>query len=258
MFVACVLTKKDMQYYLKIDTCFKRVQDKDNPLFNCIIPNEFTRDEFAVLQDCRWLATEKVDGTNMSYHFRYEANPTGNEPPLVDILEIHGKTPDSKIPIPLIEKMQSLVSKEDFHRLFLREDKPNSLVDVWIFGEGYGKKIQKFGNDYISNGVNFIVFDIKIGNIWLTRGSVEEICQELRLDIVPIIDYMTLNQGIRLVEKGFKSRVAENENLNAEGLVLSAPCMMLDRLGNRIVTKIKTCDFNQLKAKLKSNGTVLG
>ena len=193
MFVACVLTKKkDMQYYSKIDTCFKRVQDKDNPLFNCIIPNEFTRDEFAVLQDCRWLATEKIDGTNMSYHFRYEANPTGDEPPLLDTLEIHGKTPYSKIPIPLIEKMQSLVSKEDFHRLFLREDKSNSIVDVWIFGEGYGKKIQKFGNDYISNGVNFIVFDIKIGNIWLTRESVEDICKQLNLNVVPLVGYMRL------------------------------------------------------------------
>lgn len=241
-----------MQYYLKIDTCFKRVQDKDNPLFNCIIPNEFTRDEFAVLQDCRWLATEKIDGTNMSYHFRYEANPTGDEPPLLDTLEIHGKTPYSKIPIPLIEKMQSLVSKEDFHRLFLKEDKPNSIVDVWIFGEGYGKKIQKFGSDYISNDVNFIVFDIKIGDIWLTRESVEDICKQLNLNIVPLVGYMRLFEAIEYVAKGFKSAVAENKDLDAEGLVLTAPLGMRDRLGNRIITKIKTCDFTKLNAKLKS------
>lgn len=241
-----------MQYYSKIDTCFKRVQDKDNPLFNCIIPNEFTRDEFAVLQDCRWLATEKVDGTNMSYHFRYEANPTGNEPPLLDTLEIHGKTPYSKIPIPLIEKMKSLVSKEDFHRLFLRADKPNSIVDVWIFGEGYGKNIQKFDNDYISNGVNFIVFDIKIGNIWLTRESVEDICKQLNLNVVPLVGYMRLFEAIEYVAKGFKSAVAENKDLNAEGLVLTAPLGMRDRLGNRIITKIKTCDFVKLNDRLKS------
>lgn len=246
MFVACVLTKKDMQYYSKINTCFKRVQDPQSPLRNCIIPEEFSQEEFSILANCKWLATEKIDGTNMSYHFKYVDTPLGAE----DCLEVKGKTPEASIPTPLIEKMQSMLTKDDFYRVFVKDE--TDLVDVFIFGEGYGKKIMKHGSDYIKDGVGFIVFDIKINGIWLTRESVEDICKQLNLDVVPLVGYMRLFEAIEYVAKGFKSAVAENKDLNAEGLVLTAPLGMLDRLGNRIITKIKTCDFTKLNAKLKS------
>lgn len=238
-----------MQYYSKINTCFKRVQDPQSPLRNCIIPDEFSREEFSVLANCKWLATEKIDGTNMSYHFHYDTDPIKMDASVEDYLEINGKTPDSKIPMLLIEKMQSMLTKQDFHRVFLKED--TTFIDVFIFGEGYGSKIQKCGADYIKNDVNFIVFDIKINGVWLQRDSVEEICKQLGLAVVPVVGYMTLFEAIEYTAKGFKSTVAENKELDAEGLVLTAPLYMLDRLGNRIITKIKSCDFNQLNARLK-------
>ena len=235
-----------MQYYSKINTCFKRVQDPQSPLRDCIIPEEFSQEEFSVLANCKWLATEKIDGTNMSYHFKYIDTPLGAE----DCLEINGKTPESKIPTPLLEKMQSMLTKEDFYRVFVKDE--TGFVDIFIFGEGYGRKIQKCGADYIKNDVGFIVFDIKINGIWLTRESVEDICKQLNLNVVPLVGYMSLFEAIEYVAKGFKSAVAENKDLNAEGLVLTAPLGMLDRRGNRIITKIKTCDFTKLNAKLKS------
>lgn len=225
------------------------MQDANSPLNNCIIPEEFSRDEFSVLADCKWSATEKIDGMNMSYHFHYESAPIKGDEPMGDYLEIKGKTPDSRIPTPLMEKMQSLLTKEDFHRVFVKDD--TSYIDVFIFGEGYGHKIQKYGNDYIKNDVNFIVFDVKINDVWLQRESVEDICKQLNLDIVPVVGYMTLFEAIEYTAKGFKSAVAENKDLDAEGLVLTAPLGMLDRLGNRIITKIKTCDFIKLNNKLK-------
>ena len=63
---------------------------------------------------------------------------------------------------------------------------------------------------------------------------------------------MSLFEAIEYVSNGFKSAVAENKDLNAEGLVLTAPLGMRDRLGNRIITKIKTCDFVKLNDRLKS------
>lgn len=226
------------------------MQDSQSPLKDCIIPEEFSQEEFSVLANCRWLATEKIDGTNMSYHFCYEAAPVKDDAPADDYLEIKGKTPEAIIPTPLIEKMRSMLTKEDFHRVFLKED--TYFIDVFIFGEGYGNKIQKHGSDYIKDGVGFIVFDIKINGIWLTRESIESICKQLNLNVVPLVGYMTLFEAIEYVAKGFKSSVAENKDLNAEGLVLTAPLGMRDRLGNRIITKIKTCDFTKLNAKLKS------
>lgn len=239
-----------MQYYSKINTCFKRVQDPESPLNNCIIPEEFSQEEFSVLANCKWLATEKIDGTNMSYHFHYEDAPVKDDVPVEDYLEIKGKTPEAVIPTPLFEKMRSLLTKEDFHRVFIKDG--THSVDVFIFGEGYGNKIQKHGSDYIKDGVGFIVFDIKINGVWLTRESVESICKQLNLDVVPLVGYMTLFEAIEYVAKGFKSSVAENKDLNAEGLVLTAPLGIRDRLGNRIITKIKTCDFTKLNAKLKN------
>ena len=251
MFVACVLTKKKTCSIIQKSIRASSVYKTKIILYLTVLflTNSLEMNSLFYRIADGWLLKKL---TVQTCHIRYEANPTGNEPPLLDTLEIHGKTPYSKIPIPLIEKMKSLVSKEDFHRLFLRADKPNSIVDVWIFGEGYGKNIQKFDNDYISNGVNFIVFDIKIGNIWLTRESVEDICKQLNLNVVTLVGYMRLFEAIEYVAKGFKSAVAENKDLNAEGLVLTAPLGMRDRLGNRIITKIKTCDFVKLNDRLKS------
>ena len=66
------------------------------------------------------------------------------------------------------------------------------------------------------------------------------------LKIVPIIGYMTLNEAIEFVKNGYKSTIAENKNYDAEGLVLKTKDGLLDRSGNRIITKIKTKDFAYL------------
>lgn len=237
-----------MQYYTKINSLFKRHLNEDDPLKGLIIPGEFAQEEFSLLADKKWLTTEKIDGTNMSYHFHYETAPIKVDAPVEDYFEVHGKTPDSKIPIPLLTKMQNMLSKEDFHRVFLKED--TTFIDVFIFGEGYGRKIQKYGNRYINDDVDFIVFDVKINGIWLERESVEDICHKLNLKCVPYLGYMTLFDAVEMVKKGFKSFVSEDKNLDAEGLVLTAPLMLRDRLGNRIITKIKTCDFTKLNVKL--------
>ena len=58
---------------------------------------------------------------------------------------------------------------------------------------------------------------------------------------------MTLDEAIDMVKKGFKSKVSEDPTLNAEGIVLRAPLGLLDRMGRRIITKVKAVDFEKLK-----------
>ena len=116
---------------------------------------------------------------------------------------------------------------------------------IQIFGEGYGVKIQKGGN-YISNDVDFILFDIRIGSMWLQRESLENIASKMGVRIVPLIGYMTLWDAINLVKQGFVSLISENRQYKAEGLVLKTRDGLLDRQGNRIITKIKTIDFEKL------------
>ena len=59
---------------------------------------------------------------------------------------------------------------------------------------------------------------------------------------------MTIPQAIEYVKKGFKSSISENKDLDAEGLVLKTPNGLLARNGNRIIPKIKHCDFTKYKA----------
>ena len=123
-----------------------------------------------------------------------------------------------------------------------KEGQPN----ITIFGEGYGMKIQKGGN-YIKNDVGFILFDIRVGNWWLQRDALEEIAKQLEIPIVPLIGYMTIPEACEYVKKGFKSTIAENKDYDAEGLVLKTQHGLLFRNGQRIITKIKTCDFQKYK-----------
>lgn len=117
-----------------------------------------------------------------------------------------------------------------------------------IYGEGYGVKIQKGGN-YIKDGVGFILFDVKVGRWWLNREACEDIAKAFEIPIVPLIGYMTIPEAIEFVKAGFKSTIAENKDYYAEGLVLKTPCGLLFRNGERIITKIKTCDFQKYHAK---------
>jgi hypothetical protein len=89
---------------------------------------------------------------------------------------------------------------------------------------------------------------VRIGNWWLERDSLVEIADKLGVKIVPLIGYMTLPEAVAYVKKGFKSTIAENKDYPAEGLVLKTKYGLLYRNGQRIITKIKTCDFEKYSA----------
>ena len=59
----------------------------------------------------------------------------------------------------------------------------------------------------------------------------------------------TIDEAIEFVKKGFKSTIAENKDYDAEGLVLKSPDGIRTRRGERIIFKIKTCDFIKYKNK---------
>lgn len=233
------------QYYTKINTIFKRDLDKQSPTYNCILLNEpLTQPEFEVLRDLKWECTEKIDGTNMSVHII----PTQDG----YTVEYHGKTERADTPKHLQKKMEELFPAEKVIEYFKSTSKDGVISDtIQVFGEGYGVKIQNGGN-YIKNDCGFILFDVKVGKMWLTREACEKIATDLNIPIVPLMGYMSIDEAIDFVRTGFKSTIAENKDYDAEGLVLKAPCGLLDRRGERIITKIKTCDFRQLAAKMSN------
>lgn len=118
-----------------------------------------------------------------------------------------------------------------------------------IYGEGYGTKIQDAGRNYLSDSVSFIGFDVKVDDIYLLKENRDNVFFKMECPVVPFIGQFTIDEAIEFVKKGFKSKIAENKDFNAEGLVCRTPIGLKNRKGERIIFKVKTCDWNKYFAK---------
>ena len=223
-----------MKEYHKIHSIYKR-DPKTN--YKTFLEGEFSRPEFEYLFYNQWLSTEKVDGTNIRIIvFTYKEVPDSRK----EIsFEIKGKTDKAQIPIFLMDKLKEIFTNDKIELLSDLVEAP----EVCLYGEGYGARINK-GGVYIPNGVDFILFDVKIGDWWLKREDVEEIAKKLEIQIVPIIAVGTLQQAIASIKlENVISKLRVDGGL-AEGLVLKPIIELRDRAGRRIITKIKHKDYN--------------
>ncbi len=211
-----------MKEYHKIQSIFKR---DPATKYRTFIEGDYSVEEFKYLKDNKWIFTEKVDGTNIRVGWDC-ANVT-----------FGGRKENSQIPTFLISKLQELFTREKFKEIFPE-------TPMTLYGEGYGAKIQKSGENYISDGVDFVLFDVSINDVWLKRKDVEDIANKLNIKIVPIVGSGTLQDAIDITKKGFKSQWGD---FLAEGLVLRPEIEMRDRLNRRIITKVKHKDFETKK-----------
>lgn len=203
--------------YPKIQSIFKR----DPEDMKHFLLGQYTTPEFEYLANNEWIFTEKVDGTNIRYY------GSGG---------VYGRTDEAEIPPFLLDKLDKYW--EPIVTFTMGAD-VDVLADICFYGEGYGPRIQKGGGNY-GLSVDFVVFDIRIGDWWLKRPDVESICKQVGLDVVPIVGQGTLQDGINLVKDGFKSQWGDFE---AEGIVAFPKVQLFNRKGERIITKIKTKDF---------------
>lgn len=257
-------SKRSENTYQKIETIFKRDAN------NIIMPYDgFVYPELEWLRGCKFDATEKIDGTNIRIECKktVEFNEDGSVKGLTYSVDYRGKTDAANIPKPLLEFLQTNFPKEKvFMSLGIEEfipverfaehgwnDEESAPRMYTIYGEGYGKGIQKGGN-YIKDGVGFIVFDVKVNDIYLLDDKMKIIAEKLGAPVVPYMGSMTIDEAIEFVKKGFKSTIAENKDYDAEGLVLKSPYGIKTRMGNRIIFKIKTCDFIKRINKYGTNG----
>ena len=141
--------------YQKIPTIFKR-DDKGQ-----IILGEYSTPEIAYLAGNNWWWTEKIDGTNIRVMYDGERVTFG------------GKTDNAQIPAFLFARLQDLFPSTDKFREVFDDDATN----ICLYGEGYGGKIQKVGELYKPDGVDFILFDVRVGPWWLKRGDIEDVAE---------------------------------------------------------------------------------
>ena len=216
-----------MKEYHKIQSMFKRdMSNQGKMLFD-----QWTLPEFEYLKDNPWVFTEKVDGTNIRVMF------DGSE------VTYNGKTDNAQLPGDLIQTLHKMFDSklELFKETFNAPDFKPGMTEVCFYGEGYGAGIQKAGKDYRPDK-SFVLFDIKVGELWLQREDVEEIAKKFEIDIVPVIGEGTLQDAIDIVKKGFKSTWGD---FIAEGIVARPKVELKTRRGDRMITKIKHCDFGE-------------
>ena len=79
-----------------------------------------------------------------------------------------------------------------------------------------------------------------INDMYLNRFNVEDICGKLGLDFVPIVHTGSIQSAVDIVKSGLHSIIG---NCEAEGLVGVPVIPIYDKLGNRIIVKIKAKDF---------------
>ncbi len=212
-----------MQEYHKIETIFER-DEKTKKL----IVGKYRNSTVEFLRNCDWQFTEKVDGTNIRVHW------DGHK------VEFGGRTDKAQIPSHLLNKLEELFGGYENEQIF---EQRFGEKDVILFGEGYGPKIQK-GEEY-RNDVSFILFDVMINGYYQPRVSVEYVASYFGVDVVPIVLEGNLQQGIDYVLNQRNSLIATNGAL-LEGLVARPKMEMNDRMGNRVIVKIKFRDFKDI------------
>jgi hypothetical protein len=122
-------------------------------------------------------------------------------------------------------------------------------VPIYIYGEYFGSGVQKGGGRYIQNGNGFVVFDICQQGWWLPKENRDALCRGLNLETVPYIGNMTLADIEQMVMNGFPTRFerAADPTLIEEGIVARPVVPICDGRGNRIIVKVKYCDYIEYK-----------
>ncbi len=206
-----------MKEYHKIQTVYLR---DPATKYKTLLEGQFAKPEFDYLKNDMWVFTEKVDGTNIRVKW------DGKQ------VSFAGKTDRADTPKFLFDKLSELFPLE----IFLA----NELPPLCLYGEGYGAKIQKGGGNYIPDGVNFILFDVNIDEMWLERHNVEDIAKKLMIKVVPVVGKGTLLEGVAMVKGGYESRLRKTP---PEGIVMRPKVELFNRRGERVIAKIKTKDF---------------
>lgn len=213
---------------------------------------EFATPEIELLQNIDWTWRAKVDGTSIRIHVWRDAEGGSW------YCDLGGRTDRAQIPPKLLSRLKDMfhssVGQGALRGVFGYLEPAEHVV---LYGEGYGAGIQKGGGDYISDGVDFILFDVLVEGTWLNEASITDIADSLEIQRVPILGHGRLFYAEHVVQNRtmgastwflpdvWKAHEAMWPNKEPEGLVLVPPVSLFDRHRNRIATKVKLSDYVQ-------------
>jgi hypothetical protein len=216
--------------YPKIQSLYKRDPKTKYKTFL----RDYSLPEFGILQDVQWAWKEKLDGTNIRLEWRETAPGSRHSR---HAMTIAGRTDRAQIPADLTMNI-------------LQDVDPNALREVFgersttLFGEGVGAGIQKGGGNY-GQRKHFVLFDIYDGRWWLP-DEIEDVAVTLGVDFAPVVARCTplqMADAIRLGAVTGNNMQSTFGDFPSEGVVGVPDGGMLRFNGDRIITKLKTKDF---------------
>lgn len=211
-----------MREYHKIDGLYMR-----DELTKRLIPSKYRNPAVAYLANSEWLFTEKIDGTNIRVHW------DGHK------VSFAGRTDRANIPERLLAVLEEMFGGEVNEQIF---EQHFGEKEVILYGEGYGAKIQN-GGDYRADN-SFILFDVQVGEIYLSRENVEAVAQYFGVDVVPIVLRGTIENAVRFIKQRPASTIG---TAKMEGVVGRPAVELKTSNGNRVIVKIKVRDFEEIE-----------
>lgn len=279
---------KKTQTYSKIDTLWCRYKNLNkvelpNPKWkafqNKIILGQFSDDYMEYIKDLKFDCFSKIDGTNSKIVYYPSTGEcfcggktdnadivgTGQKPFLDNIIdrikpilaEFFPKESAKFVPV---TNDKNQIIRTDSGEYFTPTEHGFYTVEVeevpvYIYGEFFGKKIQKGGN-YDKDKNRFNIFDICVQGWYVPINMLNDYAAKLGLDVAPYIGQMSIPEAEKMVIEGFKTLVpnVSNPDYLEEGIVARPVVPIKDPRGKRIIVKIKTCDYNELQAAIKQVG----
>ena len=278
------------QTYTKINTLYRRYANLNNyelpnpkwkAFQNKISKGSYSDDFMGYIKDLKFDCFSKIDGTNSKIVYFPSTGEcfcggktdtadivgTGQKPFLDAIIERIKPTlaelfpPESAKFAPVMNDKNQPVYR-DLNGEVVTPDRAWAYtveleeVPVYIYGEFFGKKVQKGGN-YDKDNNRFSIFDICMQGWYVPIDMLNDYAQKLGLDVAPYIGQMTISEAESMVAKGFKTLVpnVSNPDYLEEGIVARPVVPIKDPRGKRIIVKIKTCDYKDLQAAIEKVGT---
>ena len=278
------------QTYTKINTLYRRYANLNNyelpnpkwkAFQNKIIKGSYSDDFMGYIKDLKFDCFSKIDGSNSKIVYFPSTGEcfcggktdtadivgTGQKPFLDAIIERIKPTlaelfpPESAKFAPVMNDKNQPVYR-DLNGEVVTPDRAWAYtveleeVPVYIYGEFFGKKVQKGGN-YDKDNNRFSIFDICMQGWYVPIDMLNDYAQKLGLDVAPYIGQMTISEAESMVAKGFKTLVpnVSNPDYLEEGIVARPVVPIKDPRGKRIIVKIKTCDYKDLQAAIEKVGT---
>ena len=166
--------------------------------------------------------------------------------------KIHGRSADAKLENGQLTFFSGGINQETFDAIFPKDFKEKleklGAERVQVVGEVYGGSAQKKTSHIYGDKIKFIVFDVKIGDCWLSVPKAEGIALGLGLEFVSYIRTLATLDALNAARDLPSVQAMRNgcgDDKKREGIVIRPIEEMTMNNGRRIIAKHKNDDYKE-------------